>query len=1335
MGWWGARWRSAVLENAMRETLLLQASEIASGIDRDYISALTFTEAGKAHPVYKTICGQLGAYARVARLNRAYIIARRNGEVVFGPVGSAAEGSDAEPGMMSGTGLPQALDAVFESGAPSFFGPYTRRDERVFTAFAPVRDPMDSKVMMVVGVDQPTEHFRAKAAKVQHIPAALSVMLCVFILCLSAMIYWRNRLQKKDKKYLWHVETIMVGGVGVILCGGVFYLLLVLEQDKSADHFKRMFAAQCGVVWGRVNTIDCAINSLERFFASSEQVEAGEFSRFARAQAKESMLGVLEWLPAVRPEERAAYEGAVGRTIWERNDNGMKIPAGKREVYYPVHYVEPPSGNEMVLGYDPLSEPVRRAALEEAARLGFSAATTPIKLIQDTVGEPGIVVFNPMRPDGGSGDVPERPAGFIVSALKFSHLLQDYSGTDAIQGRGSALRLLDLSSPDGPVFVAGPPPQFGDGARQVSHAVFGGQYERFQLCPLFAFGKAYALAGDFPGRGQFPGISLAPWLIGVFGLLLTAMLTILAGRERSRHFHLEYQVARRTAELGRSEELFREVFNASPTGKMLLTPDGAIMRVNGAFCALTGYSEEELCRHSIHTIIQGGGIRDLVRFLMKVAETGSGVHQMETRYVGRNGAEAWMQLHVSMVRHVLSLPFCYVVQVQDVTARRRAEEERGLLLALTRAIVGVEDFDTVIAVVLRMICESTKWDIGEVWFLSGDETRLELGWQHSYRHERLREFHTESAGYAFTPGVGLPGRVWETRAPVWIPDINADETFLRRHMARKYGLKAAVGIPIMDNDRVIMVMAFFLSEVRSEERRMVDLVTAAAAQLGVAFQRRRAEETLRRLNVELERRVAERTEELMAAKEEAEVANKSKSVFLANMSHEIRTPMNAILGYAQLMRRLKTLSPEQAEYLETINKSGETLLAIINDILEMSKIESGRVTLHPVTFNLPALLGHLDSLFRVRTMAKKLALDVCMAGTIPQYVFADEGKVRQVLINMLGNAVKFTDKGGIEMRVRAEGDDGDRFRIFVEVEDTGCGIPKEEEDLVFQPFEQTRLAAHREGTGLGMVISRKYARMMDGDLRLLRSQPGTGSVFCFEFTALRGEQAGSDDMEQQRILGLAPGQKEMHVLVVDDNEANRGLFVRLLGQVGFKTREAGNGMEALADFQRFRPDIILMDVLMPEMDGREAVRRIRQLPGGQEVPIIIISANSMEEDRHLAMESGADSFLGKPFMESELLREIRELTGVQYAYDSPAGEAAADTPKPAVALCREELAFLSEELRESMLKAVATARMGAFLDMIERIREQNPRVAEQLRFIAGRFDYDTLMELLGQDGG
>ncbi len=214
MGWWGARWRSAVLENAMRETLLLQASEIASGIDRDYISALTFTEAGKAHPVYKTICGQLGAYARVARLNRAYIIARRNGEVVFGPVGSAAEGSDAEPGMMSGTGLPQALDAVFESGAPSFFGPHTRRDERVFTAFAPVRDPMDSKVMMVVGVDQPTEHFRAKAAKVQHIPAALSVMLCVFILCLSAMIYWRNRLQKKTKNTFGMLRPLWSAGWG-----------------------------------------------------------------------------------------------------------------------------------------------------------------------------------------------------------------------------------------------------------------------------------------------------------------------------------------------------------------------------------------------------------------------------------------------------------------------------------------------------------------------------------------------------------------------------------------------------------------------------------------------------------------------------------------------------------------------------------------------------------------------------------------------------------------------------------------------------------------------------------------------------------------------------------------------------------------------------------------------------------------------------------------------------------------------------------------------------------------------------------------------------------------
>src|SRR5947209_5714513 len=380
-------------------------------------------------------------------------------------------------------------------------------------------------------------------------------------------------------------------------------------------------------------------------------------------------------------------------------------------------------------------------------------------------------------------------------------------------------------------------------------------------------------------------------------------------------------------------------------------------------------------------------------------------------------------------------------------------------------------------------------------------------------------------------------------------------------------------------------------------------------------------------------------------------ANRAKSVFLANMSHEIRTPMNAILGFSQLMLRDPDHTPQQCQYLGTINRSGEHLLALINDILEMSKIEAGRTTLNLSTFDLPVLLKDLEMMFRVRTNEKKLSFSVEMIGDVPQYIVTDINKLRQVFINVLGNAVKFTEQGGIGLRVRADREGAAGPFLRVEIEDTGPGISADDQDKLFRHFEQTKTGQQAgTGTGLGLAISREFVRLMGGDITL-SSQVGRGSVFVVNLPLKEGEaQAVQAKDNPRHVLRLQPGQSACRVLIADDIEDNRQLLAQLLAPVGFEIRLSTNGVEAVEEFEQWRPHLILMDFRMPVMDGHEAIRRIRAMAGGEDPKIIAVTASAMDDNRRELMGGGADDFISKPFREAELFQKIHDHVGVEYVY-------------------------------------------------------------------------------------
>ena len=460
-------------------------------------------------------------------------------------------------------------------------------------------------------------------------------------------------------------------------------------------------------------------------------------------------------------------------------------------------------------------------------------------------------------------------------------------------------------------------------------------------------------------------------------------------------------------------------------------------------------------------------------------------------------------------------------------------------------------------------------------------------------------------------------------------------------------------------------------------------------------------------------------------------ANRAKSVFLANMSHEIRTPMNAILGFSQLMLRDQDLTPRQCQYLGTINRSGEHLLALINDILEMSKIEAGRTTLNPSTFDLPVLLKDLEMMFRVRTDEKKLSFSVEMIGDVPQYIVTDINKLRQVFINVLGNAVKFTEQGGIGLRVRADRESATGPFLRVEIEDTGPGISPDDQDKLFRHFEQTKTGQQAgTGTGLGLAISREFVRLMGGAITV-NSQVGKGSVFVIHLPLKEGEaQAVQAKDKPRHVLRLQPGQATCRVLIADDIEDNRQLLAQLLAPVGFEIRLATNGAEAVQEFEQWRPHLILMDFRMPVMDGHEAIRRIRAMAGGEDTKIIAVTASAMDENRQELMEIGADDFISKPFREAELFQKIHAHVGVEYVYaEHPAAASEKKRPSSHPSLWRAGRKTSSTRCVKPSSRRIWTSCW----QRSRRLKLRDPRIAQGLRRLAEGFQYQKLLDLFSTE--
>lgn len=561
-----------------------------------------------------------------------------------------------------------------------------------------------------------------------------------------------------------------------------------------------------------------------------------------------------------------------------------------------------------------------------------------------------------------------------------------------------------------------------------------------------------------------------------------------------------------------------------------------------------------------------------------------------------------------------------------------------------------------------------------------------------------------------------------------IEDISQSELEpnYRQHLEQLQA-KSTLTVPIFCGDQFWGLLACYYNSPYHWSYSEINMTIRVSLQLGIALQQ-----------VELLEKTQKQSEISQKAFVTADAANKAKSTFLANMSHELRTPLNTILGFTQILLRSDKLLPKERDNINIINRSGLHLLTLINDILDMAKIEAGRSTFNENHFNLRLLLDDLENMFRIKAEQKGFTLTIKCDPLVPEWIRTDEVKLRQVLINLLSNAIKFTEQGSVSLEVflvnsalkstiHNPTETHVQF-IHFSITDTGTGISSTELEIIFEAFGQSQIGRQsQEGTGLGLPISRAFVQLIGGELQVT-SELGKGSIFQFDIPVIPMTPMEHFHSPKLRVIGLAPDQPSYRILVVDDQWDNRQLLVQLLQPLGFEIKEASHGQEAIKLSQTWNPHLIFMDMRMPIMDGYEATKQIKKTIQGQATAIIALTASGFENNQTMALSVGCDDFIAKPFEEVNLFEKISKHIGVKFIF-----EEVPLTPPPVetnnLILTPEHLKNLSPDWLLSFHQATIEGDLDSMLNLVEKLRVENPLIAQSLTTLVKKYQFKTLLNL------
>ncbi|MBU8871300.1 MAG: response regulator [Gemmatimonadales bacterium] len=466
------------------------------------------------------------------------------------------------------------------------------------------------------------------------------------------------------------------------------------------------------------------------------------------------------------------------------------------------------------------------------------------------------------------------------------------------------------------------------------------------------------------------------------------------------------------------------------------------------------------------------------------------------------------------------------------------------------------------------------------------------------------------------------------------------------------------------------------------------------------------------------------------AKELAEAANSAKSVFLANMSHELRTPLNAILGFTNLLRKSPEASFEQVKKLNIIANSGENLLSLINNVLDISKIEAGHMMIEDAEVNLDHLMHEIESFMSIRVAEEGLCFRVAMSPDLPSDITVDVGKLRQVLTNLIANAIKYTETGEVSLGVSVvETESSGSARLRFEVKDSGIGIPSGDQAAIFSPFEQIgNQPATEAGSGLGLAICKEFVELMGGVIGV-ESEPGRGSLFYFELPANIPARSiiTQPELPGERVIGLAEGQPRYRLLITEDKLENRLLLRELLEPLGFELREAVNGQEAVDQFKQWHPHLIWMDIRMPIIDGLEATRIIKESETGAETKIVALTAHALEEERLEILAGGCDEFIRKPYRDTEIYGALTKQLGLRFLFEEK-NKSRGNCGK--FSLDENHLKNIPHGLIDDLLAAAERLDEESCLKVIRVICDHNPDLGAGMRCMVEKMQFKELLAAL-----